>query len=47
MATQIWAINFAQKYELHQYSGDNNEPVFIKSAPVSLHNLTWFHVTFL
>ena len=27
MATQIWAINFATNCELHQYSGDNNEPI--------------------
>ena len=25
MAAQIWAFNFAKNYELHQYSGDNNE----------------------
>ena len=27
MAAHIWAINFAINYELHQYSGDNNEPI--------------------
>ena len=27
MAAQLWAINFAKKCELHQYSADNNESI--------------------
>ena len=27
MAAHIWAINFAINCELHQYSGNNNEPI--------------------
>ena len=47
MAAQLWAINFAKKCELHQYSADNNYPFVVQSAPLSLYDLTWYQVTFL
>ena len=36
MAAQIWAINFAMNCELHQYSVDNNDPMFCPKCSFKL-----------
>ena len=47
MAAQLWAINFAKKCELHQYSANNNESICCPKCSFNLYDLNWYHVTFL